>query len=322
MTAESYRLTRRRFLSLMGATAGVPLSHAWPAAASDARILDWRGRMLGADSRILLAGLDRASARGAIARCLEEVDRLEAIFSLYRPESEICRLNRDGALPQSSLDLRYVLGRSLDVSQHTNGAFDVTVQPLWRLFATRPGGEPTSSEIERAKALVDYRAVEIDGATVAFARRDMAITLNGAAQGYISDRIAAILQDAGIEQTLVQMGETRALTPPPGLPGWPVRLPDESDIALVNESIATSMPRAETLGKDGGRGHILDPRTGLTPFRFDAVSVVAPSALTADILSTALSVLPNAAAHRLLHDTGATKAIYLTPDGRTNTVWA
>ena len=225
--------TRRRFVAIAAAAAGLSFA-ALRAGAETAHLHRWSGIALGAAAEIVLYDPDASRARRLIARCVAEIDRLEDVFSLYRPESAIHRLNRDGRLKAPPLELVALLAEARSFSKRTEGAFDVTVQPLWRLYAAHfahpdadPQG-PSEAEHARARALVDYRAVEVEPAEVRFARPGMAVTLNGIAQGYITDRVASLLHDAGMGDVLLDIGEVRALGrhpdgrplarwPPPGI---------------------------------------------------------------------------------------------------------
>ena len=191
----------------------------WRHGAETAHLHRWSGIALGAAAQIVLHDPDGARARRLIARSVAEIDRLEDVFSLYRPESAICRLNRDGRLAAPPLELVALLAEARSYSERTEGAFDVTVQPLWRLYAahfSRPGADPrgpAEADLARAHALVDYRAVEIEPSEVRFARPGMAITLNGIAQGYITDRVAALLEGAGMGDVLLDVGELPGARP-------------------------------------------------------------------------------------------------------------
>ena len=96
---------------------------------------EWTGTALGAVANITLFHPDRGEARSIIRACLAEIDRLEGEFSLFRPDSALCRLNRDGVLPDPSLDMRRLLTEAVRFGDLSGGRFDVTVQPLWRLLA-------------------------------------------------------------------------------------------------------------------------------------------------------------------------------------------
>ena len=225
------------------------------------------------------------------------------MFSLYRPESAICRLNRDGRLVAPPLELVALLAEARSFSERTEGAFDVTVQPLWRLYAAhfaQPGADPRGpdeAEHRRAQALVDYRAVETEPAEVRFARPGTAITLNGIAQGYITDRVAALLKDAGMGDVLLDIGEVRALGRHPDGRPWHVGLRWAAEpeivartVTLSERAVATSAGIASPFEPSGRHHHLFDPATGRPAPGAGQVSVIAPNATMADALSTALAV--------------------------------
>jgi FAD:protein FMN transferase len=150
----------------------------------------------------------------------------------------------------------------------------------------------------------------------------MGVTLNGIAQGYITDRVAALLRAHGIGHTLVDMGETRALDGHPAGRPWSVGIKDpraESGILrilpLEDQAIATSGGYGTQFDDAGRFNHIFDPMTGGCATRYLSVSVVAPMATTADALSTALSLLPLGRAEAVLRDSRATAAWFVLADG-------
>jgi len=322
------RVSRRRALTLIAAAAGLPLLGRDSALRGiTAPRYRWRGSALGARAELVVAHPDAAVARRATALCLDEIGRLECAFSLFRADSEISRLNRDGILEQPSQDLRSLLAEALRFGAVSAGAFDPSVQPLWRLYARHfaaagadPAG-PSAREVAAACALVDYRGIEIAAGRVAFARPGMALTLNGIAQGYITDRVADLLRDFGFARVLVQLGEIRALDAPPDEPAWRIGVPDPeaperllSRLALRDRAAATSSGLAARFDPAARHHHLFDPATGESPQRWRSVTVVAGRATTADALSTALAVAPAEAAAGLLRDGGADYAVAETLD--------
>ncbi|MCB4825054.1 FAD:protein FMN transferase [Roseicella aerolata] len=281
-------------------------------------LLAWRGVALGAEARILLLHPDPKAARATLAAVVAEIERLEEEFSLFRPSSALSRLNRDGWLARPSLDLRRLLAEALRFGDLTGGAFDVTVQPLWRLHAAH-AGDPPPAALAAALALVDYRDIDIGPAELRLARSGMAVTLNGIAQGYITDRVAGLLRDAGLTDVLVDVGELRGLGRGPDGHGWRVGLehpaaPDAGlAVGLADAAVATSCGRGSLFSADARRHHILDPWTGLSPPADRAASVVAADAMLADGLATALTLLPLQQAAGLLRRAGAARAILSEP---------
>jgi FAD:protein FMN transferase len=286
-------MIRRRFLALTAAAAGVALLPGGAGFAGDP--LEWKGTALGADALLRFYHDDRTAGRRLLAEVLAEIERLERVFSLYRDDSALVALNRTGRLDAPPLELVELLSISSRFSELTGGAFDVTVQPLWQLYAghfARDGADPAGPPIEavaRTRRLVDWRGVTVEAGRVALARPGMAITLNGIAQGFVTDRIAALMRRRGMAHVLVDMGEIAAIGGRPGGQPWRVGVAGGGVTPLVDAAIATSSP-------DGTRfsptcHHIFDPHTGLcAEAGVAAVSVWAPQATVADAVSTALVV--------------------------------
>lgn len=294
--------SRRRLLTVMGAAAGFTLlPGAGSTGTTTAPRWTWRGTALGARAEMTLVHPDEAAAKKLIRLAVDEIERLENVFSLYRSNSELARLNRNGSLDAPSPDLVALLSTARHVSGLTDGAFDVTVQPLWRLYADHfsqagadPNG-PSAAAIETAKSLVDYRAIELAPAEIRLARPGVAITLNGIAQGYITDRVADLLRAHGIEQTLIDLGEIRALGHHPNGRPWRVAIDgreQDRPIELVDRAVATSSPMGTVFGQAGHHHHLFDPTTGRSSTAARPTSVIADSATVADALSTALAIMP------------------------------
>ena len=321
---------RRRFIGITAAAAGMALLPL-PFGAAGARerapqLRVWRGVALGADAMLQIHHADARVADRLIERSIAEVHRLERVFSLYRQDSAISTLNRQGFLAYPPTDLVQLLARSEHFSRLTDGAFDPTVQPLWQLYAAhfgRPHPDPRgpSDHARHASlALVGYAGVQLDTSSICFRRVGMGLTLNGIAQGYITDRVAELLLDSGIGQALVDMGEVRALGARPGGGPWEVGLEDptsSSRIALTlpvrNVAVATSGGYGTRFDLAGRFNHIFDPASGLTSNRYLSVSVVAPRATDADALSTAFSVMPLERTQPIVRQLGIT-AYFTLPD--------
>jgi len=299
--AAGPRVTRRRTLSLLAATAGLAL--AGPAVARVPAPTRWQGSVLGARAQMLIHGLDQRAAQELIELALAEVRRLERIFSLYQADSALVRLNRDGRLDHPPFEMVALLERARFWSAWSGGAFDVTVQPLWALYrdhfarpAASPKGPPEEA-IEAARRLVDHRAIEIQPDRVALARPGMAVTLNGIAQGYITDRVAKLLRREGMARVLIDLGEIWALGLAPGNRPWRIGLGEPSPaeaadrhLEIVDRAVATSAPAGTLFDRAGRFHHLLDPATGRPSQGLRAVTVVARHATDADALSTALIV--------------------------------
>jgi thiamine biosynthesis lipoprotein len=330
------RINRRRAITVLAAAAGLPLI--WQASqAQAARLVRWEGTTLGAPSTIQLYHTDEAKARAAIAAGLEELARLESIFSVYRADSAITALNRDGRLDNAPVELIEMLTHARELAKISDGVYDPTIQPVWQLYFSHftaanpdPAG-PAAADMAKALALVDWRGIEIDpvNRTIALARPGMAITLNSGAQGYITDRVADVLRSHGFVNMLVDMGEPRALSTKPDGSAWRIGIANPADpsraiteIDVVDKAVSTSGGYGTLFDDAGQFTHLIDTRTGKTAPAMVGVSVVANNATTADGLSTALLLAPVERRQDILRAAGGLTAIFVTPDGVTATVTA
>lgn len=275
--------TRRRFLSI---AAGLACFAAPVSGFAAAGLTEWRGTALGADAVIRLAHPD---ANRLIRVALDEIARLEDIFSLYCPQSALAQLNAQGQLVAPAYELLDVLALSRQVYDATGGAFDPTVQNLWRAHAEAWADDhaPTRAAIDAALSRTGFHHVDFSE-TAVILRPGTTLTLNGIAQGYIADHVAALLRAEGLSNVLIDCGEIAALgTAPEGI-GWPVRIADGPRLALRDLALATSAPLGTCFDAAGRVAHIIDPRTGMPVHsRWRQVSLTAPSAAFADAASTA-----------------------------------
>jgi len=330
-------ITRRRALRLFGVAGGLAVTPALFAGSADAAptIRHWRGVALGAPAEITLAHPDARAADRIFERCLAEIVRLERIFSLYLPDSEIVTLNRDGVLDAPSHDMVLVLDEALRVAKLTDGAFDPTVQPLWRVYADYFRDHPQSREappesaVAAARSRVGHRHVAISSGKITFAQSDMAITLNGIAQGYITDRAADLLRADGIDQVLLDLGEHRALGAHPEGRAWVIGITDPDNpndivetIDLVDRAVATSGAYGTRFGIDPAHHHLFDPATGHSAGTHRSTTVIAARAALADAFSTALYVMPPEKAEAVARATPGIAAILTDAEGQTRRVRA
>jgi thiamine biosynthesis lipoprotein len=271
-------------------------------------VVHWRGSALGAEADLLLSDAD-GRAGAAIDATLAEIDRLEGILSLYRPDSALSRLNRDGRLEAPPLELVEVLSHAAAVSALSAGTFDVTVQPLWEALTALPAPDA----IAAARALVDWRGVEATPAAIRLRRPGMKVTLNGIAQGYVTDRVAMLLRRHGHDRVLIDLGEARALgRHPSGRPWRVAAAAGTAALPLSDGALATSAP--------GDLPHLIDPASGRAGGLWASVTVAAAGAMQADALSTALALLPLDAARPVFARSGAAQAWLRDATGRVVTL--
>ena len=274
-------LNRRRFLTLSAAALA-----AGPVAAETRAT--WRGIALGAPASLQIRGLSQDEAAPIFASVESELHRLEEIFSLYRPTSALAQLNRTGQLAAPPPELLEILSLSGHLHHASGGAFDPTVQPLFEAIAKATTEHRAVTDAERAAAvtLVGWNAVNVQPSQITLTRPGAALTLNGIAQGLITDRISTLLKAQGLTDVLVDMGEARILGGP-----WRTGIRDTAGqitrrLTLTDKALATSAPFGSGFGSEG---HIFAPATGQTSTTVQIVSVTAPTAALADGLSTALA---------------------------------
>lgn len=282
------RPTRRRVLRILAATAVTTL-----APRAGAREVEWRGSALGADVSIRFSG-SRSSAEAAITRIVAEIERLEAIFSLQRGDSELARLNATGRLDAPSPDLVHVLTRAREAHAATHGRFDPTVQALWKFYVDWYAVDLTRQRPDDDQIAAVLRDVGFAGVRIAPDAVELAaggsLTLNGIAQGYITDRAVALLRDSGYRNILVDLGELSAIDARADGAAWQVALPDGRCVGLADCALATSSGAATRFARNGDH-HIFDPTTGRPANFWRWLSVAHRSATVADALSTGLYCL-------------------------------
>jgi thiamine biosynthesis lipoprotein len=262
------------------------------------QVSDGRSAM-GTVLEITLVASDRAQAHAAIERCFAEVARLESIFTTWREDGELARLNlQAGRGPQrASPELVAILVDAQRFTRETDGAFDVTVGPLMKLWrdASALRAVPTDAQVSAARARVGAGLVEIDAArgTVALPAGG-AIDLGGIAKGWALDRCGELLRRSGVERALLNFGGSSllAMGAPLDAPSWRVRTGDGSVLSLREANVSISESFGQTFEIAGVRyGHIVDPRTAENISREQRAIVFAGSGGIAEAWSTALVVL-------------------------------
>jgi thiamine biosynthesis lipoprotein len=276
---------------------------------------------------IVVYHASRAEADRAIAAAMEEILRLDAVLSHYKPDSDLSRLNREGGRDWVSVDpsLYDVIERSVVFSRRSNGAFDVTIAPLLQAWkrAARDGRHPSATQIAEARRCVGYDKIELSPPERIRFRVDCAaIDLGGIGKGYAVDRALDILRSAGIAHAMINAGSSSiaAIGAPPGGTGWRVVLGASergpTSVMLRGNSVSTSLQDRDTPAADGdSSGDIIDPRRGEPAQRGLTVSVIAPSATVADALSTTLLLVGTGGAESVLAHFPDTAALWMTPRG-------
>jgi thiamine biosynthesis lipoprotein len=301
----SPHLSRRRFIGVTAAAAGLGLVPFGHPAKAEGQLVSWHGQAMGAVASLQVHHHDRAAAERLVERALAEVHRLEQVFSLYREDTALVALNRHGILVAPPADLVAVLAECRRCWELTGGAFDPTVQALWILYwdhfsrADADPQGPKERELRRALERVGFGQVTFDANRIVLPRRGIGLTLNGIAQGYVTDRVVDILRAGGIVSSLVDMGEPRAVGSRPSGEPWRVGIsdPDRPErigetLEVADQAVATSSAHGFRFDHQGRFNHLFDPRTGMSAELYHSVTVTMPSGTAADALSTAFSLMP------------------------------
>lgn len=337
-TGGAPRSAARRRLLMWAAGAGLPWA-AWRAGRGGSpQALHWQGTALGAPASVQLHHADPARAQAALAAMQAELARLESVFSLYRADSVLSRLNASGRLDAAPADFISLLRAALAMAERSQGLFDPTVQPLWQLYHGHFGvqgqaGPPAPALLAAALARVGWQRVQVQGARVVLGAPGMALTLNGIAQGCITDRCGDVLRAHGFDRVLVDMGELRVGAPKPDGSAWRVGLADPRDpsralhtvVLQQQQAVATSGGYGTRLDAAGRVTHLIDPRSGRTAPALESVSVTAPTAQLADALSTTLALVPREQTARrlaLLQAHPGCQAVTIDAEGRVQTLAA
>lgn len=314
-------VTRRQFI--IGPTGARDISTdaaaAGPSTAAAPYLVRFARPAMACDFQLfLVAGRDELGSEASLA-ALDVVEQVEAQLTVYRETSELLELNRRAAADPIVVEPRMftLLDRAVTLFHETGGAFDPTSGPLSRVwgFSRRQGRVPDDAELVAARNMVGAQHVLLDRATytVRFARKGIELNLNAVGKGYALDRCREVLTEFGVTDFLLHGGQSSVSAG--GLPerdvngrgrGWSVGVghplrPERrlAELYVTDRAVGTSGAGFQFFRHGGKRyGHILDPRTGGPAEGVFSVSVVAPTAVEADALSTAFYVMGCEAAER------------------------
>lgn len=266
----------------------------------------------------------------AAGRSFEEMDRAIALLNRYDARSAVGVLNREGRLDGAPPELTHVLDRASVVHRLTDGAFDVTVQPLVDLLRNSPriaaGEMHDEAEWQETLALVGADGLRVAGDRVSLAREGMGITLDGIAKGFIVDLMAATLEAHGVRRFLIDAGgDIRASGQREDGEPWCVAvrdplgdgvLPDPA--RLTGGAVATSGSYEARFDPQGEWHHIVSSRSGRSPRDVLSVTVLGPNALAVDALATAACLEGPEGAVRLIDSLPGFECLVVAPGGRTH----
>jgi thiamine biosynthesis lipoprotein len=298
--------------------------------------------VMGTFARIVAAAADSNTAKGCIEAAFVEIEKVDELMSDYKSDSEISELNRDGfrQAVKVSKSTYEVLQRSVEFSELTGGAFDVTVGPLVDLWhsAQDANSLPTDAELQQACSKVGYDKLILNAneTSVRFAVEGMRVDLGGIAKGYALDKAVEAMQKGGAGGAMVDIGgEIRCFGVPHGKSKWRIGLQDPREkfeirnpkseipigmsskpllvLKLTDAAVATSghYRRFVTIG--GKKySHIVDPESGHSTESLASVTIICPRATDADALSTAVTVMGKEKGLALIETIPETEVILIT----------
>jgi thiamine biosynthesis lipoprotein len=310
------------------APAAAAAARARAADSQDGQWLVGEQSIMGTAIRVELWCESSGLGQAAIDAVMAEMHRIDQTMSPHKPESELSLINREAARNAVTLshEMFELLSRAQRFSELSQGAFDITYAAVGCLYDYRRGIRPDPLTLERARAAVGWRGLQLDAATrsVRFAREGMRIDLGGFAKGHAVDNAASILTRLGIEHAHVAAGgDSRVIGDRHGRP-WTigVRHPRRAEglvavLPLVDTAISTSGDYERFFEIGGERcHHIVDPATGRSPSSVHSVTVLAADGLTCEALSKTVFVQGAERGLSLIERLPGVDAIVVDAEGR------
>lgn len=291
--------------------------------------------VMGTFAHVVAVAADSNTAKKCIEAAFVEIKKVEKLMNYHKSDSEISELNRDGfrQAVKVSKSTYETIEKSIKFSKLSGGAFDVTVGPLVDLWhsAEEANSIPTDAELQQARSKVGYDKLILDAneESIRFAAEGMKVDLGGIAKGYAIDEAVKAMQKGGAVGGMVDIGgEVRCFgSPPAGQNIWRIGLQDPAVakdvmntskplliLRLTDAAVATSgdYHRFVTIG--GKRySHIVDPESGRSSESLASVTIICPSAIDADALSTAVTVMGKEKGLALIEQMPDVEAILITP---------
>jgi len=294
--------------------------------------------IMGTFARIVVMAPDEATGQACIRKAFEAQKQVDQLMSYHRDDSELARINAQAYVRPVKIHAQTlaVLQKALEISARSQGAFDVTVGPRLDLEkrAAEANTPPSAQAIQEALAKVGWDKLLLDPneSTIRFTVPGMRIDLGGIAKGFAIDQSIRALQAHGALGAMVDIGgDIRCFgQAPPGKQHWAIGLQDPQVAAddtdaqrivlilkLTDLAITTSGHYRRFTVIDGKKtSHIIDPHTGQGSDKLSSVTIMAPDAITADALATAVSVLGQEEGLALIEQTPQVEAIVMGNDTR------
>ncbi|WP_340820462.1 FAD:protein FMN transferase [Methanolobus sp. WCC4] len=267
-------------------------------------------------------------ASEVIDRAFEKIHYVDQVMNNYDNESEIALLNERSTIHDADPELVYVVSRSKYYSEVSDGAFDISIQPILDLWASKysPGGtyqDPTPEEINETLELVNHSAIVVEGNSISLGE-GMRITLGGVAKGFAVDLAIGSIMDDGISSGFVNAGgDGRYIGTKPDGSLWRVGLqnPDKNEDAIsimdIGDMAVATSGNYERYFSDAAKvSHIADPRNGYSSQNLISATVIADTAMDADALATAVFVLGEDEGMEMIEELDGVECLLITTDKR------
>ena len=284
--------------------------------------------IMGTAVRVELWHDDATAARAAMSAVMDEMHRIDALMSPFKPDSELSYINRDAAqkpVPISK-EMFDLIARSIEFSKLSGGAFDITFSSVGYLYDYRAHLKPTDEQIAKALPGINYRHLQLDpkARTIHYARPGVRIDLGGIAKGHAVDNCIALLKGRGITNAIVTAGgDSRLLGDRRGRP-WNVGIRDPrrrgevvAMLPLADIAISTSGDYERYFEEDGVRHHhIINPKTGKSATGVRSVTIIGPDSVTTEGLTKSVFVKGPKEGMRLIESLKGIDAIIIDDAGR------
>lgn len=280
--------------------------------------------MMGTQINLTVHGPDLDTCEDAVKSTFERMGELISKLSRHDPGSELSALNSHGTLKNPSTELLQVLLLAEHISTLTDGAFDITVLPLQKLYTnSKMNTLPSAESLDDTLQLVGFKMIDLQQDTIKFGKQGMAVTLDGIGKGYVVDQGVATLRSKGFSNVYVEAGGDLMVTgTKPGNRSWRIGVRNprpemEKGILTVdisNRAVATSGDYMQSHTPDMRHHHIIDPRTGISPPELASATVTAPTVALADGLATAAMVLGPKKSLSILNSMADCEGLFITKD--------
>ena len=259
--------------------------------------------LMAGNVRLTLYGIEGELADEIALAVRDEGERLQRIFNLYDPKSELSRLNRERTI-RASPELLQVIRRALAYCALAEGRYDIS---LGRQFLQRKRGEPITP------VHCSYKHIRIEGDHVELTHPDVTIDLGSIAKGFIADRMLEFAIDRGVESAFIDARGDMRITGP-RMEVIDIQHPREENrtlrpFVLENMAVATSGDYKQYSGSFS-TSHIMNPRD------IASVTIVAPTTMEADAIATAVFVTGMEESRALLTSIPHAKALIIATDGK------